>query len=42
MHFEWKEVLFLIVFALFLFAFMVPAMLKALKRIITKMFKSDR
>ena len=42
MHFEWKEVLFLIVFALFLFSFMIPSMLKGLKKIITKMFKSDR
>ena len=42
MHVELKEVIFLIVFALFLFSFMIPSMLKALKRIIIKMFKSDR
>jgi len=42
MHVELKEVIFLIVFVLFLFSFMIPSMIKALRRIIIKMFKSDK
>lgn len=42
MHFEWKELLFLIVFVLVLFSFVIPDIWKALKRPIRKIGKRDQ
>lgn len=42
MHFEWKEVLFLIAFVLILFSFAIPDIFKALKRAIGKKQPSDK
>jgi len=42
MHFEWKEVLFLVVFVLILFSFVIPDILKTLKEFITNKFKPGR
>jgi len=40
MHFEWKEVLFLIVFVLIFFSFVIPNIWKALKRPIKILVKA--
>jgi len=41
MHFEWKEVLFLIAFVLVLFSCVIPDIFKTLKRAISKKAKND-